>query len=200
MAIYPAELDRTIQDSDTLVHQITRERYHQMDELGWFQGRNVELIDGVIFEHMSPISDTHAGVIGYLSETLRDLIDPKFTMRVQLPLSVSETSEPEPDIAFVLGSSRDYLRQNPVTAALVIEVSVSSLQADRLKSKVYAKAGVVDYWIVNLTDQVIDQYSDSGIDSSGETVYQSLTTFNRSDSITLIIAPAISLRVDDILP
>src|SRR5438876_83878 len=71
--------------------------------------------------------------------------------RLHAPIALDEDSEPEPDVAIVAGKALDYLDGHPSSAALVVEVADSSLRLDRrLKSGLYARAGLAEYWIVNL--------------------------------------------------
>jgi Uma2 family endonuclease len=74
-----------------------------------------------------------------------------------VPLALGPASEPEPDIAVVTGSPHDYLHAHPATALLIVDVADASLTFDRTKkASVYARAGILDYWIVNLIDQVVE--------------------------------------------
>jgi hypothetical protein len=66
---------------------------------------------------------------------------------------------PEPDIAVVPGSRRDHSRAHPSHPVLIVEVADSSLAFDRAeKGSLYARAGIADYWILNLPDQVLEVY------------------------------------------
>ncbi|MBI4572140.1 MAG: Uma2 family endonuclease [candidate division NC10 bacterium] len=84
-------------------------------------------------------------------------------VRIQLPLALDPSSEPEPDVTVVRGSPRDYRDAHPSAALLVVEVADTTLSHDRdQKGSLYARAGVADYWIVNLVDQVLEVYRDPG--------------------------------------
>ena len=77
-------------------------------------------------------------------------------IRAQLPLMPSPTSAPEPDVAVVAGQRTDYDHCHPTTALLLVEIADTSLPQDRLtKSRIYAAAGIPEYWIVNLRDQCV---------------------------------------------
>jgi Uma2 family endonuclease len=71
-----------------------------------------------------------------------------FEVRVASPLTLKD-SEPEPDLAVIaLGAPRPY---HPATASLIIEVAVSSLRRDLgAKTDLYARAGVPEYWVLDL--------------------------------------------------
>jgi len=108
----------------------------------------MELIDGLLVD-MSPKSPAHEHVIAWLNELLVLSVDlGRFQVRVNAALTTG-TSEPEPDIMVI---ERDAQRPyHPGTAALIIEVAVSSQARDlRHKPPIYAGAGVPDYWVVDL--------------------------------------------------
>lgn len=68
-----------------------------------------------------------------------------------MPLNLTPVSQPEPDIAVVKGSARDYAVAHPTTALLVVEVAESTLAFDRgEKASLYAGAGISEYWVLNL--------------------------------------------------
>jgi Uma2 family endonuclease len=78
-------------------------------------------------------------------------------VRIQEPLALDQESEPEPDVAVVPGSHRDWRHAHPARATLVVEVADTSLAFDREhKGSLYARAGLADYWIVNLVDRVLE--------------------------------------------
>jgi Uma2 family endonuclease len=119
--------------------------YERMAELG-FVDEKTELVRGVIFEKMSK-SPLHSGLIQYLIELLQPHLPEGYSLRTEQPLRLSDSC-PEPDIAVVAGSARQFLRAHPATARLVIEIAVNSEAIDREKAAIYAEAGVEEYWIV----------------------------------------------------
>jgi Uma2 family endonuclease len=90
---------------------------------------------------------------------IRNLPD-GWIVRVQNSIATSD-SVPEPDIAIVRGQPGDYEDRHPSGAdtALIIEVADSTVRRDRAKAAIYARAGVPEYWIVNLKDRQIEIYS-----------------------------------------
>lgn len=139
------------------VRPLRRTEYDRLIEDGSFAGEQVELLYGRVFE-MSPQGRAHAFAIQQLTEVLTPPLVGRAKVRVQLPLAASDLSEPEPDI--VLAPPGDYLSEHPASAHLVIEVADSSLSMDRgPKRRTYAEAGVPEYWIVNLVDNVVEVYS-----------------------------------------
>src|SRR5437016_4994181 len=82
-------------------------------------------------------------------------------LRVQSAITLTE-SEPEPDFAIVRGDESAYLTRHPTTAdiGLVVEVSDSTLPGDRDdKGRIYARAGIPCYWIVNLVDRQVEVHT-----------------------------------------
>ena len=76
----------------------------------------------------------------------------------------SQVSIPRPDLAIVRGTPRDYLKSDPkaAEAALVAEVSISSLDEDRAMAEIYAVGGIPVYWIVDVDDGQVEVFSDPG--------------------------------------
>ncbi len=152
------------------IHHWTREEYEQAVERGAFEGWRVELVDGVLCD-MSPQSGPHAGAIDRIAEELRSHLGTGFRLRQQMPLSLTDDSVPEPDIALVARDPQGdfYSSGHPRTAFLVVEVADSSLPFDRNhKQRLYARAGIPEYWIVNLSSRRLEVYRDPGSDSYGK--------------------------------
>lgn len=120
-------------------------QYHQFPEFN-ANGRRTELIRAVVIEKM-PKSPLHASIAKLLYDGMHPAVPPGFSVRQDQPLTLHD-SEPEPDIAVVRGSVQDFRAHHPATAALVIEVAISSVSLDREKASLYAEAGVEEYWIV----------------------------------------------------
>ena len=112
----------------------------------------MELIEGEVVD-MPPQKNAHYTAILLAQRALERAFGPNYVVRVQGPLDLGERSQPEPDLAVVPGSPRDY-RDHPKTASLVVEVSDSTLVFDReRKARLFAKAGIPEYWIINLVDE-----------------------------------------------
>jgi Uma2 family endonuclease len=140
------------------VRPLKRVEFEKMVAEGLFDDERVELLDGWIVE-MSPQSPHHAAVLQRLDRALQRALGDRAVVRVQMPFSAGTASLPEPDAALVpLG---DYDDTHPTQAFLVVEVADSSLRKDqRVKAEMYAQAGVDEYWVVNLADQVIEVSTD----------------------------------------
>ncbi len=185
------------------VRHWTRTEYYKMGESGIIgPSERVELIEGEIIA-MTPQDTPHAVAGSLVEEVLRVAFGPGFHVRSQRPLSLGPDSEPEPDAAVVRGSARDYLKAHPTTAVLAVEISDATLPFDRgKKAALYARAGIPEYWILNLVDRVLEVYRDPGPSPArpGDHAYRSVRYFGPSESVTPIALPTASIRVADLLP
>ena len=120
-------------------------QYHQFPEFNE-NGRRTELIRGVVIEKMSK-SPRHSSIARRLFKLLQPAVPAHCTLLREDPLTFAD-SEPEPDLAIVRGEERDFADSHPSTAALVIEIAVTSAAEDRSLASLYAEAGVEEYWIV----------------------------------------------------
>jgi Uma2 family endonuclease len=140
------------------VKRFTVEEYSRLAEIGALhEDDNLELLDGWLVPKMTK-NQLHDSRVDLLDELLDDVLPPGWYVRIQ-NVVVTADSCPEPDLAVVRGRSLDYERKHPAPAdvALVIDVADSSVTTDRVKDRIYARAGVVEYWIVNLVDWCIER-------------------------------------------
>jgi Uma2 family endonuclease len=132
---------------------VRRVEYERLVESGFFEGERVELLDGVIVA-MSPHGPDHDAALGRVAEILMRVLAGRATVRIQSGFAASDGSEPEPDVAVV--PPGDYDAHHPSAAWLIIEVAQSSLPKDMgPKARLYAQAGVEEYWVVDLIDGAI---------------------------------------------
>ena len=137
----------------------TIEEYERMVETGILKRDDrVELIEGEIVE-MSPIGDPHAAIVTNLTHLLVNLAGDRARVRVQGPVRVPPRSKPQPDLAVL--RSRSYMRAGAAAedVLLVIEVADTSLEYDRrVKLRLYARAGIAEYWVVDANAEALDLY------------------------------------------
>jgi Uma2 family endonuclease len=169
----------------------TREEYDKMIAAGIFaSGDRVELVDGEILQ-MTPQGSVHATVIQLVHDALRLAFGPTFSIRQQLPIALAADSEPEPDLAVVLGNPLDYWDAHPATALLLVEISDTTLERDRQrKGSLYARAGVQDYWIVNLIDRCVEVYREPH-----QGAYQSCQRFLAGENVAPLAVPEAMIPV-----
>ena len=180
-----------------------RAEYETLIDVGFFPpAERVELLDGQLIV-AEPQGSRHFAAIQATEAALRVVFGPGWQVRGQGPLAVDEESEPEPDVAVVPGSFRDYVSGHPSRPALVVEVSESSLSLDRQqKGSLYARAGFADYWIVNLIDRILEVHREPGLDQAAPFGwrYQSVALLHLDGSIAPLSAPESSIRVADLFP
>jgi Uma2 family endonuclease len=105
-----------------------------------------------------------------------------------------------PDVAVVVGGPRDY-KEHPSTALLIVEIAETSLAFDQtVKARVYAKAGIGDYWIVNLVDRCVEIRRDPRKDSTGNWSYAQSAILAPNQTISPLAAPQSPILVADLLP
>jgi Uma2 family endonuclease len=179
----------------------TREEFYRMAEAGLFNGQRTELIEGEIMV-LSPQNWPHASTVDQVAEALRLALPTGFWVRAQLPLALGSSSDPEPDVSVVSGRRADYTG-HPTTALLIVEVSDPSLDYDRTrKASLYARAGIRDYWVVNLVGHQLEVYRDPAPDPSQPDGhgYTSTTALVPPAAVSPLAAPGVSLPVADLLP
>jgi Uma2 family endonuclease len=187
-------------DAIPLVEQrrFTRLEYERLVTQGWFEDEPVELLDGVLVT-MSPQSDEHVWVSATILRLLVLRIDAsaerdRFLVQPHAPFAATDDSEPEPDIAVV--PNRAFGAGLPTRAHLLVEVSVSSLRRDRgRKRRIYASAGVPEYWIVDVAAGVIEVYTDP---AGG--VYRAVSRVERGGTLRPVELPGVAIDVLEILP
>ena len=120
----------------------------------------------------------------------------------QEPITTTD-SEPEPDVVVVLGKRRDYAKRHPGPddIVLVVEVADTSLQRERsAKKRLYAVVGIAEYWIINLPDNQLEQYTGPQPDSDPPD-YQQQRIYGLDEEIVFMLAgKKRRLKIRDVLP
>jgi Uma2 family endonuclease len=124
----------------------------------------VELLGGEL-RVAEPQGAAHYTAVVKTARALEAAFGPGWHARIQGPIGLDADSEPEPDVAVVAGDPDDYGRAHPARPVLTVEVADSSLASDREhKGSLYARAGLRDYWILNLVDRVLEVYREPAPD------------------------------------
>lgn len=181
----------------------TRAEYERLIELGVFQpGEPLELLGGELMV-AEPQSSEHYTAIRKCTKVLEAVFGPGWEVRTQGPIGLDDESEPEPDVAVVPGGPDDYRRAHPSRAVLTLEVAQSSLGIDReRKGSLYARAGLADYWVLNLIDRVLEVYREPVADAAAPFGWR----YARRDVIlppgrvAPLAAPGAMVAVADLLP
>jgi Uma2 family endonuclease len=159
----------------------SRDAFLRLAELGVFAAdEKVELIEGDIVP-MAPPNPPHSGAINPVGKLLESAFGSGFHMRTEQPLVLGEDTQPQPDVVICVGEAADYRRRFPTAedVRLVVEVSDTTLAEDRaVKGPLYARAGIPEYWILNLRDACLEvfrepdgaRYRAQRLYTAGETV------------------------------
>jgi len=181
----------------------TRIEYDKLIDLGIFQpGEPIELIGGELMV-AEPQGAEHYTAIRKTAKALEAAFGLGWEVRTQGPIGLDEESEPEPDVAVVPGGPEDYRSAHPSRPVLTVEVAESSLGSDReRKGSVYARAGLRDYWILNLEARVLEVYREPAGDPSAlfGWRYARHEVLDASARVSPLAAPDASIRVGDLLP
>jgi Uma2 family endonuclease len=130
----------------------TIDEYHRLVDSGVLDEKHVELLNGEIVE-MAPEGIPHASYGDRTEDYIRQLLGSKAWLRIGKPITLPNNSEPESDIAVVQPPSSFYSTHHPYPENIfwLIEFSNSSLAKDlQVKTKIYAAAGIQEYWVINL--------------------------------------------------
>jgi Uma2 family endonuclease len=183
--------------------RFSRIEYEKLIDLGFFQpGDPIELIGGELMV-AEPQSAGHYTAIAKTAKALEAAFGPGWNVRPQGPIGLDEESEPEPDVAVVPGSLDDYGSAHPSRPVLTVEVAESSLPIDRRhKGSLYARAGLTDYWVVNLVDRVLEVYREPVADSAAPFGwrYGRAEVLGADARVAPLAAPAASIPVARLLP
>jgi Uma2 family endonuclease len=167
------------------------DQYHRLGEariLG--EDDRVELLDGQLVD-MSPIGPRHALAVDALNELLLPAVAGRAVVRIQNPIALDDGTEPNPDIALVRRPWHGYPNTHPRPADvfLLIEVADTSLKTDRgAKLELYARAGIREFWIVDLTTDGVFVHRNPGSDG-----YGSVTRVESSGALDIKDLPGVAI-------
>lgn len=188
---------------DVPIHRLTVEQYLSMADAGILtEDDRVELLEGWLVPKMTK-HPPHASATRRLRRDLERAVPAGWLVLSQDPITTGD-SAPEPDLAIVRGEEADFVGRHPTSTetALVVEVADSSLREDRgTKRRLYARAGVACYWIVNLVERQIEAYSEP-TGPTDQPQYRHRRDYGLADMIPLVLdgTEVGSLTVQDLLP
>jgi Uma2 family endonuclease len=186
-----------ILDDAVTPRRFTVEEYYRMAEAGILgPEERVELLDGVIYV-MSPIGSRHASNVHRLGFLLGRLLGDRAQIRFQSPIRLTDDSEPEPDLAIVMPHDDFYESAHPQPADIfwLVEAMETSAAYDRgRKLRSYARAGIVEVWLVDLKRETVEVYRQPEGDE-----YTDRRVLRRGQSVSCLAFPDLELAVIDIL-
>ena len=176
--------------------RFTRAEYYRMAEVGILrEDDRVELIKGEIVE-MSPIGRRHGAFVDNLTRLLVRRLPDEAIVRVQGPLALADDTEPEPDLTVLRRRAVPYKEREAWAedALLVIEVAETSLAYDRsTKLRLYAEAGIPEYWVVDCTAETVEVHRGPTADG-----YRDVSLVAGAATVTPQAFPDVELRTTDI--
>ncbi len=185
------------------IRRWTRVEYERLIELGIFRaGERLELLDGQLVVR-EPQGSRHAGTIRRVLAALRRALGEAWQVDSQLPIALDDDSEPEPDISVVAHDPGAYLDAHPSRAVLIVEIAESSYRIDHEhKASLYARAGIVDYWLIDVVHGVVEVHRDPAV--APEAVYgwryRNVATLRPPANVAPLVEPVRSIPVAALLP
>ena len=185
------------------LHRWSRHEYGRLIDQGFFDEDDpIELLDGLLLVK-EPQHSPHRTAVLLVSKALERAFGEGWFVQTQSPIILDDRSEPEPDVCVVRGSPRDYAAAHPTRPALIVEVAQSGLSLARgRKAAAYARAGITDYWILNLGDRVLEIYREATRPGPARRNwgYLMIETLSADTTVTPLAAPGATIRVTDLLP
>ena len=171
--------------------------FHKMMEIGvLIEESGWEIIDGKIIDKIK-ISSKNAGTVTKINKVLANLVGHQVLISIRSPIHIDDYNEPEPDIALLKPREDFYAESHPLPpdVLLLIEVSDSTLGFDReIKRTLYAEAGILEFWLVNLTENTIECYS-----SPKNGSYRLVKIVGAGEIAASVTIENLTLEVDEIL-
>lgn len=173
---------------DEPVIPLTVEAYHALIKAGIFEdGESLELLEGFVVPKITK-GPMHESARRKLRRAIEALVSGNYFVDEQGAITTSD-SEPEPDVFVIRGSIDDFPERHagPDEVALVAEIADSSLGRDRgKKQRIYARAKMPVYWVVNARDEIVELYTDpSG--SVSRPRYRHVESYRSGDEIPVVI-------------
>jgi Uma2 family endonuclease len=176
---------------------LTVAEYHRMGEAGILtEDDRIELIEGELVA-MSPIGSDHSGTVNTLNRLLVRAVGDRGVVAVQNPVVLDDRCEPQPDFSVLRPRADDYrgATPRPEDVLLIVEIANSSLNYDRaVKRPLYARRGIPEYWIVNVSGQDVEVCRDPVDDR-----YRTISRAGRGDLLEPALLPGVTISVDALL-
>jgi Uma2 family endonuclease len=185
-------------NSDPTIKHWTVAEYHRMSELGILDADGkTELIDGQILL-MTAKGTPHVVALQLSANSLSEQLKSDALIRTQDPIQLDDFSEPEPDLVVVRGAILDYTEHHPYPEDihLVVEIADSTLKQDsEVKDKLYAKAGISEYWVVDIKNRQVNIFR-----NPTPTGYANHLILREPNEFSPLAFPDIVLNLTSILP
>ncbi len=181
----------------TQEHHWTVEEFYHAYEAGEFgYSKRWELIQGRIVEKM-PLGPPHASLADIIAQMLRDAMQPSFIVREEKPVHLAFDSELVPDVTVARGARADYSHHHPgpEDAVLLVEVADTSTAKDLgEKAQLYARAGIIDYWVVLVNEAEVVRHRQSLPGG-----YQGVVRLAGADTLSPLAMPQARWTINELL-
>ena len=182
----------------------TVEEYHKAAESVFRPGERLELVRGEIIQKV-PQSPAHSSGVRFTAKALERCAGRGFEVRQQMPVTLLDDSEPEPDILVARGTTADFTSRHPhkEDTMLIVEVSDSTLRYDKTsKAALYAQHGIPEVWVLNLDERLLEVHREpaslpGALFGAG---YRSIMLLTGADAVTPLALPACRIHVAKLLP
>jgi len=186
-----------IHSTETITRRrFTVDEYHRMWDADLFSGdKRFELIRGDILE-MPNGRPQHSSRVNRLTHLFTRRLGDSIIVSVQNPFTIDTYSEPVPDVSILKPRADFYAKGHPLPedVLLLIEIAQATLRFDTwIKGPLYAEAGIAEYWIVNVAEDVLEVRSEP---VNGR--YSRHDVYKRGDKVTPRAFPGISFRVEEL--
>jgi Uma2 family endonuclease len=170
---------------------------------GIFQDdERLELLEGLIITMSIRKPEHDCGVL-YSDAALRPHCKAEYYLRIHMTIEMKD-SVCVPECAIVRGPCKKHAHAFPKSdeTELVVEVSDTTLTCDRgIKARIYARAGIPTYWILNLEGRQLEVLSDptGDVEQPG---YRKNQVYKDSDKAVLALGGQAvgEIAVADLLP
>jgi Uma2 family endonuclease len=183
--------------TEIIRRRFTADDYQRMGEAGIFVAEDrVELIDGEIIA-MTPIGPRHMAVVDRVNRAFVIAAGKTAIVRVQGSVRLDFYSEPEPDVVLLSPRGDFYASRmaGPADILLVVEVAQSSVDYDRgMKKALYARAGVREFWLIDLTEDVLESFAEP---MGG--LYRESRSYRRGESLSPRLLPHCVVGLNDLI-
>lgn len=182
--------------------RLTRTEYEALVERAVLDEDDpIELLDGRLYFRGETRGTPHMAASLRTRLALDGACGPGYHVRSRYPIGLDDEPMPTPDVVVLRGPIDTARGAPPPPAVLVVEIADVTLTIDRgRKAGSYARAGVPDYWIVNLRDGVLEIYRNPARLRSGRWCYRTVRVLKRRARVAPLAAPGAHLRVADLLP
>jgi Uma2 family endonuclease len=164
------------------------ERYEAMIQAGILTKEDrLELIEGMLVEKMTK-GRRHSRGSGHARRAIERVLPPGWHLEVEVPVRLPKRqSMPEPDLFVARGEIDDYVDVDPgpPDVALVVEVSDTTLAADRALAATYLGGGIPEYWLVNVGDRALEIHRSGG----------PVQVLDETDSVDLVLDGRVVARI-----